>query len=250
LWLYPASFREEYGGEMRAIFARRWRRAARVVDRAMLLAEALADALRNAPAAHIDIVRQDLATAWQTIRRARALSATVVVVTALGVGATTAAFSVADHVLIRPLPYHEPERLVRIWQTGPGSGWTEASPANYRDWRDNARSFERIAGFEPESRFWIPLVLQPAQYIYGNPFLQTVARLKPGVSRDRADAEVREIARAVARVNSQVNPRASATVITLRDDVTRQARLLLWILVAAAASLLSPCCCSWPPLCS
>lgn len=336
LWLYPASFREEYGGEMRVIFGRRWRQAPRASARAMLLVDACLDALRNAPAAHLDIVRQDFATAWQTIRRARVLSATVVAVTAVGIGATTAAFAVADHVLIRPLPYHEPHRLVKIWQADTSGGRSEASPANYRDWRDNARSFERMAAFQPVSRnlvgagapvrlegasvtgdlfatlgvtpllgrtiagdddretspltvviserlwrnrfagdatvvgravtldetphvvigvmparfefptrlvdFWIPQVLRSDQYIYGNPFLNTVARLKPGVSREQADAELRAISQAVARANSQVNPRQVGAALALRDEVAPQARLLLWILVAAAASLLLIAC--------
>jgi predicted permease len=336
LRLYPASFREEYGREMRAIFARRWRLASHAGERAMLLVDALFDALRNAPAAHVDLVRQDLTAARQTIRRARVLSVTVVAVTAVGIGATTAAFAVADHVLIRPLPYHEPDRLVKIWQADRNGGRSEASPANYRDWRDNARSFERMAAYQTLSRnligagapvrldgasvtgelfatlgvtpllgraitsdddrgtspltvviserlwrtrfaadatvvgravtldetahvivgvmparfefptrrvdFWIPQVLRSDQYVYGNPFLDTLARLKPGVSREQADAEVRTISQAVARANPQVNPRQFGVALALRDEVAPQARLLLWILVAAAASLLLIAC--------
>jgi putative ABC transport system permease protein len=336
LRLYPRSFRDEYGGEMRAIFARRWRQDPRTFGRMLLLIEACIDALGNAPAAHIEIFRQDVAAARQTIRHAPGLSATVVVVTAIGIGATTAAFAVADHVLVRPLPYDEPSRLVKIWQMAPGAGRSEASPANYRDWRDHATSFERIAGFEPEprnlvgsgdpvrlegatvtgelfatlgvaakigrtitvdddretspptvviserlwrSRFggdptivgravtldttshivigvmpatfefpsrlvdvWMPMQLQPSQYIYGNHFLHTVARLRPGISREQAHAEVQAISRAVARANPKVDPRATAVVITLRDEVSPQARVLLWILVAAAASLLLIAC--------
>ena len=63
LRLYPASFRQEYGREMQTIFARRWRLAAQPINRMLLLVEALVDALRNAPAAHTDIARQDLAAA-------------------------------------------------------------------------------------------------------------------------------------------------------------------------------------------
>jgi hypothetical protein len=56
------------------------------------------------------------------------------VVSALGIGATTAAFSITDHVLFRPLPFVKPDRLVRLWQDQGGYGHTELSPANYRDW--------------------------------------------------------------------------------------------------------------------
>ena len=81
LQLYPASFREEYGDEMRAIFARRWRQAPRAADRAMLVIEALIDVFRNAPAAHRDVLTQDLRTALHAIRRAPGLSIKVVVIT-------------------------------------------------------------------------------------------------------------------------------------------------------------------------
>jgi hypothetical protein len=90
--------------------------------------------------------------------------------------------------------------------------------------------------------FWIPQVLRSDQYVYGNPFLDTLARLKPGVSREQADAEVRTISQAVARANPQVNPRQFGVALALRDEVAPQARLLLWILVAAAASLLLIAC--------
>src|SRR6185436_621259 len=90
--------------------------------------------------------------------------------------------------------------------------------------------------------FWIPQVLRSDQYIYGNPFLDTLARLKPGVSREQADAEVRTISQAVARANPQVNPRQFGVALALRDEVAPQARLLLWILAAAAASLLLIAC--------
>ena len=59
LWLYPASFRAEYGDEMRAIFAKRWRQNQGNVARVLVCLEAIGDALRNAPAIHGDILRQD-----------------------------------------------------------------------------------------------------------------------------------------------------------------------------------------------
>ncbi|HEY6548552.1 MAG TPA: ABC transporter permease, partial [Vicinamibacteria bacterium] len=73
-------------------------------------------------------------------------AATVVVVAALGVGATTAAFSITDHVLIRPLPFPEAHRLVQLWQNQTGRGYTrvELSPANYRDWKRLSSSFEAM----------------------------------------------------------------------------------------------------------
>ncbi len=67
---------------------------------------------------------------------------------AIGVGANTAAFSVTDFVLVRPLPYPDSSSLVRAWQQEVG-GYSsmEFSPANYRDWRRLTQSFERTGAF-------------------------------------------------------------------------------------------------------
>lgn len=64
---------------------------------------------------------------------------------ALAIGATTAIFSVVQGVLLRPLSYREPERLVRVWEVSPrGENRNVVSPGNYLDWRDRARSFDAI----------------------------------------------------------------------------------------------------------
>ena len=150
-WLYPASFRAEDGREMRTVFVKRWRQQPRVGPRLLLLLEAVGDVLRHAPPLHWDVLRQDLSVALRTIRRAPSLSLTVMLVTALGIGATTAAFSVADHVLLKPLPFPESDRLVKIWQLPPGGGWLEASPAHFRDWQTQTSSFESVAAFNDHS---------------------------------------------------------------------------------------------------
>src|SRR3989442_3065506 len=95
LCFYPASFRNEYGREMRAIFVKRWQQRRGVGSRLVLLFEALADVLRNAPLLHWDILRQDVSVALRTIRRAPSFSVTVILVAALGIAATTAVFSIA-----------------------------------------------------------------------------------------------------------------------------------------------------------
>lgn len=100
LWLYPASFRREYGPEMHANFARRWR-VATMSARALLLVSAAADALRHGPALHLEILGQDATFMARALRRAPGLGVTVVLVAALGIGATTTAFSIVDHVLIQ-----------------------------------------------------------------------------------------------------------------------------------------------------
>ena len=69
---------------------------------------------------------------------------------ALGIGANTAIFSVVNSVLLRPLPFREPQRLIMIWQNYQQRGGAErewASPAEFRDFRDQAQSFEHVAAF-------------------------------------------------------------------------------------------------------
>ena len=96
-------------------------------------------------------IGQDLRFAARTLTRSRAFSLTVILVTALGVGANTAAFSVADFVLFRPLPFPDPDSLVRICE-GPrtGGGWgcmNQVSPANYRDFKEMSTSFAGMGAY-------------------------------------------------------------------------------------------------------
>lgn len=102
-------------------------------------------------AAHWDILKQDLRYTARTLTRARGFAATAILVTAIGVGATTAAVSVADFVLLRPPPFRAADTLVQVCE-GPreGGGWgcmNQLSPANYRDLKTQSRSFEDMGVF-------------------------------------------------------------------------------------------------------
>jgi putative ABC transport system permease protein len=144
LHLYPPSFRAEYGEEMAAIFRNRLRDATEPLARLALFAGAIAEIAPNALAVHWDILRHDLRYTARTLAHARGFALTAIVVVALGVGANTAAFSVTDFVLFRPLPVRDADRLVYVWQNAPGYARMEMSPANYRDWRRAATSFEQM----------------------------------------------------------------------------------------------------------
>src|SRR5215469_2918296 len=147
LHLYPASFRAEYGDEMCGILARQRRDTGGLFGVAALWWTTLAGTFWNAAAAHSDILRQDLRVARRSLAASRAFAFTAVLVAALGVGATTAVFSVLDHVLIRPLPFADADRLVKLWQRQPGYSRMQLSPANYRDWKAGSHSFEQMAAF-------------------------------------------------------------------------------------------------------
>jgi putative ABC transport system permease protein len=66
---------------------------------------------------------------------------------AVGIGATTAIFSVINGVVLRPLPFAQPERLVRVLELVPQYGRFAVAPANFLDWRERNRVFERIAAY-------------------------------------------------------------------------------------------------------
>jgi len=147
LRLYPSGYRQEYGEELLATFVDKARERTGLLAPLRNALAAAGDVVPNALLVHADLLHQDLRHAVRSLARTPGFALTVVLVVALGVGANTAAFSLADFVLLRPLPFREPDRLVKLWQATPGYGRFQLSPANYRDWRAAARSFEGIAGY-------------------------------------------------------------------------------------------------------
>jgi predicted permease len=338
LHLYPKSFRNEYGEELRRVFERRRRDASGAVGRAALWVGEIIDTIASATRVHADILRQDLRHTRRSLIRSRGFAAAAIIVTALGVGATTAVFSVADHVLIRPLPFPEPDRIVKIWQSQPGYPKMEAAPANYRDWKDMSSSFARMGAFSggvsfslvgagdpvrlegawvtgdlmqtlgvqpafgrlidvaddapdgpstvvissrlwrsqfgadpailgrqlnlggqmfavvgvmPDSflfptrltDLWAPAQMGPALMAQrDNYFLQVVGRLKPGVSRDAASAELSSIAAKLAALYPKSNANVGTVMIDFRQDISWRSRSLLYALVGAAACILLIAC--------
>jgi predicted permease len=337
LWLYPASFRAEYEDEMCAVFARRRRDALGPFGQLALWIATFGETLWNSTAAHWDLLRQDLHYAARTLSRAPGFSLTAIAIVALGIGANTAAFSVTDFVLIRPLPFPQPERLVKIWESVPGYTQMELSPGNWRDWKNRSSSFEgfgiyttsplnwigqgdpqrlqaaavsanllpilgarplmgrvftaeddssgaaktvllsyqlwqsRFGGdpavlgrkmildgapntiigvMPPEFRFpgseteiWQPIAFPEEFYRdRANNFVTGIARLKPGVTLQRAHEELNGIAAQLEREYPRENEHTRATVLRLSDVVSQQSRLLLMALSGAALCVLLIAC--------
>jgi len=339
LHLYPRSFRAEYGDEMRRMFALR-RSAAR--DRRAVIglwAESIADIVSNACRVHADVLGQDIRYSVRSLRRSPAFTLTAILVAALGIGATTAAFSVADHVLLRPLPFPRPDRLVKVWQNQAFRGYPrlEYSAANFLDVKSAAGSLDAFGAYmtvsqnlvgegEPERlegalvtpdvfkalgvqaargrvltsaddrenapnaivlsdglsrarfganadvlgrrltldgdsytvvgvmpaafdfpnrriEFWAPLRMTPGLLEdRTNVALQTVARLRDGVSLDQARGELQVIAARLEQAFPKENAHTGASVHLLRDQVSDQARTLLVTMVAASACMLLIAC--------
>ncbi len=97
----------------------------------------------------LDEAREDIRYAFRMARRSPAFVFTAISVIALGIAATTAAFTVLDHLLLRPLPFPESNRLVRIYQSVlvRNVPRLEASPPNFEDWRSGSKSFTAMASF-------------------------------------------------------------------------------------------------------
>ncbi len=95
----------------------------------------------------MDTLRQDVRYSLRRLRAAPAFAATVIVTLALGIGANTAIFSVVNALLLRPLPYHAPERLVTIEHLYPSLDGLQApvSAPGFADYRDETTSFARMA---------------------------------------------------------------------------------------------------------
>jgi hypothetical protein len=90
----------------------------------------------------------DLRYAVRVLSRTPSFAAAVISVLALGIGATTAIFSIVNAVLLRPLPFEEPERLMRIFTRTPGGRLFELSPGKFSDWQRDAQSFEGMAMYQ------------------------------------------------------------------------------------------------------
>jgi len=95
---------------------------------------------------------QDFRHALRVLRKTPGFTASAIAVLALGIGANTAIFTVVNAVLLRPLPYPEADRLVRVWHVPPQKSFPgvpifPASPANYLDWKAQGQAFESIAAY-------------------------------------------------------------------------------------------------------
>ncbi len=255
---------------------------------------------------------------------------------ALGIGATTAIFAALNAVLLRPLPYREPDRLMVVWHTTQRQGFSqhEASYPNYLDWRRQNTVFEDMAGFDidafimagresPERilggrvtasflpvlgvtpqlgrnftseedkpnaphvvllghglwqrRFGggpnvlgqtlildskpytiigvlprnfqfaptgptevvTPLEMEPQRIERRNLYwLNTVARLKPGVTREQAESGMNAIMKQLTAAYPQANANSGVHLVPLREEVVGEIRPLLLVLMGAVALLL------------
>lgn len=144
LLVYPAEFRHEYGAEMERLFALRRETEPHV----RLWCEAIADAALVAPNEHLHILSADLKLCGRVFAKTPGFVLAALFAIVLGVCATTTVFSLVHAVLIRSLPYGNPERLTYMWAPAPGVADVprEHQPF-YSDivaWQKSSRSFTNI----------------------------------------------------------------------------------------------------------
>ena len=97
----------------------------------------------------LDDLWQDVRYATRVFWKQPAFAAAAVVTLALGIGATTAIFSVVYGVLLKPLPFAEPDRLVTVRHVAPHGAGTNHGPATYLTYRENQTAFEAIGAWDP-----------------------------------------------------------------------------------------------------
>ncbi|HVT59741.1 MAG TPA: ABC transporter permease [Thermoanaerobaculia bacterium] len=191
-WLlraYPAAFRARFGAEMRAVFAERlheeleqagrwgvlrlWLRSAcdlaatgcaQRAAAATALAARLSARAASSPCRHRQVHRQgdgtmsklfqDLGYALRALRKAPGLTLVSLLTLGVAIGANTAVFSIVNGVLLRPLPYGEPERLFTLWERGADGKQENVGYATFVDWQSRIHSLQSLAAIA----YWAPSV--------------------------------------------------------------------------------------------
>ena len=99
--------------------------------------------------AWLDALRQDVRFGVRTLIRRPGFATVAVLTLGVGMGATTAIFSLIDSVLLKPLPFHEPDRLTMVWEVRPRFNLPriQVAPLNYVDWQQQVQAFESLAAY-------------------------------------------------------------------------------------------------------
>jgi putative ABC transport system permease protein len=118
-------------------------------------------------------VLSDCRYGFRQLRKSPGATAVMVFTLALGIGATTAIFSVVYGALLRPLPYHDSTRIMAVFEVNSKGGWSHLADPNFDDFRDQNRSFQAVAKYN----YYVVSVSGASQ-----PTRATVAHVSPDVA--------------------------------------------------------------------
>ena len=282
---------------------------------------------------------QDLRYGARMLMKQSGFTLIAVLSLALGIGANTALFSVINAVLLRPLPFHEPDRLAMIWEDASFIGFPQDTPApgNFADWKAQTQTFTDIAargnrsfnltgGGEPEKiqayevtanffpllgvkpalgrnfsaeedqpgankvaiishslwqnryggdagilnrgivlndesykvigvmpaafqfgesyiKLWTPIAFTSQELAnHGDHYLNVVGRLKPGVTLEQANADIKAITKRIGERFPDQAGRLGANVVSLHEQMAGKMRRSLWLLLGAVGLVLLIAC--------
>lgn len=147
-------------------------------------------------------IAQDVRYALRQLHKRLGFTAVAVITLALGVGASTAIFSVVYGVLLRPLPYSDPNRIMAVFEVTPKGEWNRLADPNFDDFRDQNHSFEAIAKYSAGIAS-VSGAGQPTRSMVANvsaDFLN-VFRVQPTVGRGFVPADMKKGAAPVVLVS-------------------------------------------------
>src|SRR6476660_6749868 len=99
----------------------------------------------------METLLQDLRYGFRTLLKSPGFTLIAVAALALGVGANSAMFSIVNAVLLRPMPYPQPERLLRIYTSTKNFRQSSVSYPNFLDWRQRSRAFDAMAAYRTDN---------------------------------------------------------------------------------------------------
>ncbi len=158
LYCYPSGFREEFGDQMAECFRDQYRETQRrrgIAGALLLWLGVVSDLVNVAVRERVAMLIQDLRFSLRTLRRSPGFTTVAVLTTALGIGAATAIFSVLHGVLLKPVPFAEPDRLAMVYLNAAERSVPKShfSVADFIDWRTHDRAFEQVAAFGAWGRY-------------------------------------------------------------------------------------------------
>jgi len=166
----------------------------------------------------------DLRYGFRLLRRSLGFTTIAILALALGIGANTAIFSTFDAVLLRPLPYADPDRVVMVWEDASSIGFAHntPAPANYFDWREQNHVFADVAATRGRTR--AVTGDGSAEQLLGyqaTPNFFPVLGVAPVIGRTFTEAEDRDDAKVVVISYGLWQRRYAGT-----SDITRRTVLL------------------------